>query len=163
MLHMCQNTFWKIDSLVRPLSLQYAPGPLRQRSRPPTTTPAVESTSTLAVVGPPLDEATPPTAVMAQPSHSAAPPTAVVAQPPPTATPPTAVMAQPPPSATLPPTATAPPVATPTSADLPPTPISEWLATIKLGDYREMLQSAGYNTTDFLIGITADVSGQALR
>ena len=42
-----------------------------------------------------------------------------------------------------------------------PTPISNWLAGLKLERYAELFQRAGYDTTDFLVGISEDVSENA--
>ena len=42
-----------------------------------------------------------------------------------------------------------------------PTSISKWLASFKLDEYAESFQKAGYDTEDFLIGVSEDVSENA--
>lgn len=37
-----------------------------------------------------------------------------------------------------------------------PVPIGDWLASYKLADYVPLFESAGYDTTDFLQGLTSD-------
>ena len=40
-------------------------------------------------------------------------------------------------------------------------PISEWLVKYKLSDYITIFQQAGFDNTDFIVGITAEVSDVA--
>ena len=53
-------------------------------------------------------------------------------------------------------------VDTPTSMTTPPTRISEWLTSVKLTDYIDLFSQEGFSTTDFVIGLTAEVCQCAL-
>ena len=41
-----------------------------------------------------------------------------------------------------------------------PIPIGDWLVSYKLSDYTALFESNGYNTTDFLYGISAEELGE---